>query len=90
MKLLIKRRALVQKLMAGISLLSIVNGAQAAPATLPVTDSLPNALAIALQAKQPLVVMVSLHVLSLLQSGARKLFASSTRRRLTNRTDRYA
>ena len=61
MKPLMQRRALVQKLMAGMSLLCIANGACAAPATLPVTDSLPNALATALQAKQPLVVMVSLH-----------------------------
>jgi hypothetical protein len=42
-----------------------VLGAQAAPVawpvTLPVTDSLPASLAQALRAKQPLVVMVSLH-----------------------------
>ena len=61
MKPLMQRRDLVQKLMAGMSLLCIANGALAAPASLPVTNSLPNALATALQAKQPLVVMVSLH-----------------------------
>jgi hypothetical protein len=61
MKPLMQRRALVQKLIAGMSMLCIADGAWAAPVTLPGTDSLPNALAIALQAKQPLVVMVSLH-----------------------------
>ena len=61
MKPLMQRRVLVQKFIAGMSMLCISDGAWAAPATLPVTDSLPNALATALQAKQPLVVMVSLH-----------------------------
>jgi len=61
MKPLMQRRVLVQKFIAGMSMLCIADGAWAAPATLPVTDSLPNALATALQAKQPLVVMVSLH-----------------------------
>ena len=56
-----QRRTLVQKFIAGMSMLCIADGAWAAPVTLPGTDSLPNALAIALQAKQPLVVMVSLH-----------------------------
>jgi hypothetical protein len=61
MKPLLQRRTLVQKFIAGMSMLCIADGAWAAPVTLPGTDSLPNALAIALQAKQPLVVMVSLH-----------------------------
>ena len=61
MKPLMQRRTLVQKFIAGMSMLCIADGAWAAPVTLPGTDSLPNALAIALQAKQPLVVMVSLH-----------------------------
>ena len=61
MKPLMQRRTLVQKFIAGMSMLCIADGAWAAPAILPVTDSLPNALATALQSKQPLVVMVSLH-----------------------------
>ena len=61
MKPLMQRRTLVQKFIAGMSMLCIADGAWAAPAILPVTDSLPDALATALQAKQPLVVMVSLH-----------------------------
>ena len=61
MKPLMQRRTLVQKFIAGMSMLCIADGAWTAPAILPVTDSLPNALATALQAKQPLVVMVSLH-----------------------------
>ena len=61
MKPLMQRRVLVQKFIAGMSMLCIADGAWAAPAILPVTDSLPNALATALQSKQPLVVMVSLH-----------------------------
>ncbi len=61
MKPLMQRRTLVQKFIAGMSMLCIADGAWAAPAILPMTDSLPNALATALQAKQPLVVMVSLH-----------------------------
>ena len=48
MKPLIQRRTLVQKFIAGMSMFCIADGAWAAPATLPVTDSLPNALAIAL------------------------------------------
>mgnify|MGYP001244643886 CR=1 FL=1 len=55
-----QRRAWVQKCLAGLSMLGLVDSLWAASVTLPVTDSLPNALAIALQAKQPLVVMVSL------------------------------
>jgi len=55
-----QRRAWVQKCLAGLSMLGIADSLWAASVTLPVTDSLPNALAIALQAKQPLVVMVSL------------------------------
>ena len=58
---LMQRRVLVQKFIAGMSMLRIADGAWATPAILPVTDSLPNALATALQSKQPLVVMVSLH-----------------------------
>ena len=58
---LMQRRVLVQKFIAGMYMFCIADGAWAAPATLPVTDSLPNALATALQAKQPLVVMVSLY-----------------------------
>jgi hypothetical protein len=61
MKHLIRRRVLVQKLIAGLSMLGMADGVWAAPVTLPVADSLPTALATALQAKQPLVVMVSLH-----------------------------
>jgi hypothetical protein len=61
MKRVIQRRAMVQKLMAGLAMAGIADGAWAAPITLPTTDSLPNALATALAAKQPLLVMVSLH-----------------------------
>ena len=54
------RRALLQKLAVGLPMWGVAARAWAMAVTLPVTDSLPNALATALQAKQPLVVMVSL------------------------------
>ena len=61
MKPVMQRRTLVQKLMVGLAMANVADVLWAAPVTLPTTDSLPNALANALQAKQPLVVMVSLH-----------------------------
>lgn len=61
MKRVMQRRAVVQKLMAGLAVAGIADGAWAAPVTLPTTDSLPDTLANALLAKQPLLVMVSLH-----------------------------
>ena len=54
------RRALLQKLAVGLPMWGVAARAWAIPVALPVTDSLPNALATALQAKQPLVVMASL------------------------------
>jgi len=54
------RRALLQKLAVGLPIWGVAARAWAVPITLPVTDSLPNALATALLAKQPLVVMASL------------------------------
>ena len=61
MKPLVQRREVLQRLVAGLAMVGFADALCAAPVTLPVTDSLPNALANALQVKQPLVVMVSLH-----------------------------
>jgi len=61
MKPYMHRRALLQKFVLGLPMWGVVARAWAIPVSLPVTDSLPNALAAALQVKQPLVVMVSLH-----------------------------
>jgi thioredoxin-related protein len=55
-----QRRALVQKLMIALSVLHTGHDAWATSGMLLTTDSLPNALAKALRAKQPLLVMVSL------------------------------
>ena len=60
MKTLAQRREVLQSLVAGLAMASLADALWAAPVTLPTTDSLPNALASALQAKQPLVVMASL------------------------------
>jgi thioredoxin-related protein len=56
----ISRRKIIKSLLAGWVLSSVKAIAWAVPIALPVTDSLPDALANALQLKQPLVVMVSL------------------------------
>jgi len=61
MKPLVQRREVLQSLVAGLAMAGATDALWAAPVTLPVTDSLPNALANALQVKQPLVVMASLH-----------------------------
>jgi hypothetical protein len=61
MKPLVQRREVLQRLVAGLAMAGFADALCAAPVTLPVTDSLPNALANALQVKQPLVVMVRLH-----------------------------
>ena len=61
MKPIARRRDFIQNLIVGLPIVGMAIGARAAPASLPTTDSLPNALATALQIKQPLVVMVSLH-----------------------------
>ena len=60
MKHVMQRRAWLQKCLAGLSMLGMADSLWAVSVMLPVTNSLPNALAIALRAKQPLVVMVSL------------------------------
>jgi len=60
MKSLLQRRTVVQRLMVGLAIAGVADAVWAAHIALPVTDSLPNALANALQAKQPLVVMASL------------------------------
>ena len=60
MKPLVQRRTVVQRLMVGLAIAGVADALWAAHIALPVTDSLPNALANALQAKQPLVVMASL------------------------------
>jgi thioredoxin-related protein len=60
MKQWISRRKMMKNLSAGCVLVSVKSIAWAVPIALPVTDSLPDALAHALQLKQPLVVMVSL------------------------------
>ena len=60
MKQWISRRKMMKSLSAGCVLVSVKSIAWAVPIALPVTDSLPDALAHALQLKQPLVVMVSL------------------------------
>lgn len=60
MKPVMRRRIFVQRLSVGLVMTGVASSSWAAPITLPVTDSLPSALVIALQAKQPLVVMVSL------------------------------
>ncbi len=60
MKPVMRRRIFVQRLSVGLVMTGVASSSLAAPITLPVTDSLPSALVIALQAKQPLVVMVSL------------------------------
>jgi len=61
MKPLVQRREVLQSLVAGLAMAVATDALWAAPVTLPVTDSLPNALANALLVKQPLVVMASLH-----------------------------
>jgi hypothetical protein len=61
MKPLVQRREVLQSLVAGLAMAGATDALWAAPVTLPVTDSLPNALANALQVKQPLLVMASLH-----------------------------
>ena len=60
MKQWISRRKIMKNLSAGWVFASVKSIAWAVPIALPVTDSLPVALANALQLKQPLVVMVSL------------------------------
>ena len=60
MKQWISRRKIMKNLSAGWVLVSVKSITWAVPIALPVTDSLPDALANALQLKQPLVVMVSL------------------------------
>ena len=56
------RRRLLQLMFAGLAGASLcVTQAEAADKSLPSTSSLPDALTKALQTKQPLVVMVSLH-----------------------------
>lgn len=60
MKSMMQRRALVQKLLIGLTVMHTSHAAWASSVALMTTDSLPNALAKALQAKQPLLVMVSL------------------------------
>jgi thioredoxin-related protein len=56
----LSRRKIMKNLSVGWMLASVKSIAWAVPIALPVTDSLPDALANALQLKQPLVVMVSL------------------------------
>jgi len=56
----LSRRKIMKNLSVGCMLASVKSIALAVPIALPVTDSLPDALANALQLKQPLVVMVSL------------------------------
>ena len=56
----LSRRKIMKNLSVGCMLASVKSIAWAVPIALPVTDSLPVALANALQLKQPLVVMVSL------------------------------
>ena len=60
MKQWLSRRKIMKNLSVGCMLASVKSIALAVPIALPVTDSLPDALANALQLKQPLVVMVSL------------------------------
>ena len=60
MKQWLSRRKIMKNLSVGCMLASVKSIAWAVPIALPVTDSLPDALANALQLKQPLVVMVSL------------------------------
>lgn len=60
MKQWLSRRKIMKNLSVGWMLASVKSIAWAVPIALPVTDSLPDALANALQLKQPLVVMVSL------------------------------
>jgi len=60
-KSMAQRRAFVQKLLIGVSVMHTGHVAWATSVALLTTDSLPNALAKSLQVKQPLLVMVSLH-----------------------------
>ena len=56
----LSRRKIMKNLSVGCMLAGVKSIAWAVPIALPVTDSLPDALANALQLTQPLVVMVSL------------------------------